>query len=261
MRLRRPGGEVAYQIAGEGPTVLLLHAFPFDRRMWRSTAASLSPRYRVISVDLGGFGGSLRAGAASLADFADDAAAVLDAVGAPMAAVVGLSMGGYVALALAGHHPARLAALVLADTRAGADADAVRRGRDEGIATVGAHGVEAFVAPMADRLLAPSASPSLRAEVLAMMKSQSAPAIAHALAALRDRPDRSRELASIGCPALVLVGAEDRLTPPSEARAMAAQVPGARFVELAGAGHLSCLEAPGAFEAALAEFLDEVFPD
>jgi pimeloyl-ACP methyl ester carboxylesterase len=78
---------------------------------------------------------------------------------------------------------------------------------------------------------------------------------------MRDRRDRSNELAALKCPALVLVGTADSLTPPAEARAMAQRIPGARLKELPGAGHLSNLEAPDAFEGALAEFLDETFPD
>ena len=83
------------------------------------------------------------------------------------------------------------------------------------------------------------------------------PGIVAALAAMRDRPDRTAELARIDCPTLVMVGADDALTPPAEARALAAAIPGARVVELGGAGHLSNLEAPAAFHAALTQFLDE----
>jgi len=259
MRLARDGVELAWDSVGAGPALLLLHAFPLDRTMWAGTVARLSPRHRVLTLDARGFGESTLGAPCSLETMADDAVAVLDAAGVPMAAVCGLSMGGYVALAFARRHESRLAALVLADTRAGTDSPDGRRARDEGIARVRTEGVEAFVAPQPARLLSAAAPPSLRAEALAIMCRQSIGGIANALAAMRDRPDRTAELSQLGCPTLVLVGADDTLTPPAEARALAQAIPGAQLRELAGAGHLSNLEAPLAFDAALAEFLDEVY--
>src|SRR5204863_3778474 len=138
---------------------------------------ALSPRYRVIAMDLRGFGESTIGGPASLEEFADDAAAVLDAAGVPMAAVGGLSMGGYVALAFARRHPSRLAALVLADTRAGADSPEGKRARDEGIARVRSEGVAPFVAPQPARLLSPAAPASVREHALSIMRRQSVGAI------------------------------------------------------------------------------------
>jgi pimeloyl-ACP methyl ester carboxylesterase len=261
MRLRRDGVEIAWSSVGAGPALLLVHAFPLDRTMWNDTAEALAARHRVITFDVRGFGESQLAGAASLETIADDAAAVLDAAGAPMAAVGGLSMGGYVALAFARRHASRLAALVLADTRAAADPPDGKRARDEAIARMRSDGVEAFVAPQPARLLSPGASPALRDRALAIMRRQSADGIANALAAMRDRPDRTDELAGLSCPTLVLVGSADALTPPAEARSLAARIRGARLHELDGAGHLSNLEAPAAFHAALAGFLDEAFPD
>jgi pimeloyl-ACP methyl ester carboxylesterase len=252
---------VAYEIVGHGPALLLLHAFPLDRRMWRETAASLADRYRVISFDFRGFGESpMGDGPASLERWADDAAALLDTAGVPIASVAGLSMGGYVALAFAARHPARLGALVLGDTRAGADSPEGKKGRDDGIALVRSRGAAAFVDPMPGRLLSARASEELKRRVRELGGSQAPEAIAGALAAMRDRPDRTGELGAIACPALVMVGSDDALTPPAEARAMARAIPGCKLVELAGAGHLANLEAPDAFTRALGDFLDAESP-
>jgi pimeloyl-ACP methyl ester carboxylesterase len=261
MKLRRGDVEIEWDAIGSGPALLLLHAFPLDRRQWSETARSLSQRYRVLTIDARGFGDSKGGLPASLPDFADDAAAVLDASGTPMAGVCGLSMGGYVALAFADRHAARLSALVLADTRAGADSDEARRGRDQGIRTVREQGASTFVAPMPNRLLSARASDALREQVLALMRHQPADAIANALAAMRDRPDRTGELGRIDCPTLVLVGEADALTPPAEAEALSGCIKGAQLQVLPGAGHLSNLEAPEAFSSALAGFLDGAFPD
>jgi pimeloyl-ACP methyl ester carboxylesterase len=123
MKRRCGDREIAYDDAGAGgpaAPVVLLHPFPFDRRYWAATAAALAPAYRVLSVDARGFGEAPASGPFAIADLADDLAALLDALGIAAATLVGLSMGGYAALAFARRHPARLAALVLADTRAAA---------------------------------------------------------------------------------------------------------------------------------------------
>jgi pimeloyl-ACP methyl ester carboxylesterase len=163
-------------------------------------------------------------------------------------------MGGYVALALAARHPARLAGLVLADTKAGPDTPEARQARDQAIALVRDEGVGPYMDRQLDRLLSPSAPRALRDEVRALGASQSAAAVVAALEALRDRPDRRGELAAITCPTLVVVGTRDVLTPPSEAASLARAIPGARLVELEGAGHLANLEAPAAFSDALLGF-------
>jgi pimeloyl-ACP methyl ester carboxylesterase len=261
MELARGGEAITYDVVGDGPALLLLHAFPLDRRMWRDTASRLSARHRVITMDLRGFGGSTLRRPASLEDFAGDAAAVLDAVGVPMATALGLSMGGHVALAFARLHAARLSALVLADTRAGADSAEGKRARDEGIAAVQSRGVAAYVAPMVDRLLSPAASAIVREETRALMAQQRAEAIANGLAAMRDRPDRTGELAAILVPTLIVRGSEDAVTGEADMREMAAQIRGARFCSLAGAGHLANLEQPAPFAEAVAGFLDDVFVD
>ncbi len=236
-----------YDSQGTGPALLLLHAFPLDRTMWDSTVSAMRERHRVITMDLMGLG--------SIEDMADGAVALLDSLGIPMANVCGLSMGGYAALAMVARHPARLSSLVLADTRAGADSADARKARDQGIASVREQGVAAFAGPLINKLLSAHAPESMRAQVRAIAERQSPEAIIAALRALRDRPDRTAELVRIRCPALVLVGAADQVTPLPESRAMAREIPGAKYVELAGAGHLSNLEQPDAFNASLGQFL------
>jgi 3-oxoadipate enol-lactonase len=256
MRKRIGSRELGYDTVGQGPALLMLHAFPLDRRMWQPTVQALSTARRVVTLDARGFGESSLDEAYSLEDLADDAVALLDALGIPMATVAGLSMGGYVALALARRHPARLAALALCDTRATADSPEGRRAREDGIAKVRADGTAEFLDGMPVRLLSGRAPDALRRQVRTLAE-QRPEAILAALAAMRDRPDRTGELGELGCPTLVLVGADDSITPPSEARTLAGAIPGARLVELANAGHLSNLEQPAAFAAALTQFLDD----
>jgi 3-oxoadipate enol-lactonase len=247
MRARIVGGELAYETVGAGRPLVLLHAFPFDRRIWKGLAV---PGRMLILPDLRGFGESpLRP--FLLADLADDVASLLDALGLARAAVGGMSMGGYVALAFARRHRGRTEGLLLADTKAGPDTPEARQGRDEAIALVRTAGVSAYLEKQLPRLLSPSASEAVRERARAL-GNQPVAAVINGLEAMRDRPDRRPELADITCPTSITVGAADPLTPPGEARAMAAAIPGARVVEIPGAGHLSNLEAPEAFAAAVA---------
>ena len=255
MRLTIAGHELAVDVVGHGPVLLLLHPFPFSRGLWADDAAALSVGCRVVTVDLRGFGDSAPAdGAFSIADLADDAAALLDALDVSRATVGGMSMGGYVALAMAARHPQRLDGLVLADTRAAADSPEVRDTRERAIAVVRRGGVERYIESMLPRLLSRGADAVLRARVRALVTHRPE-TVALALEALRDRPDRTADLAAIRCPTLVLVGAEDEVTPPAEARVMAAAIPGAELVEIPGAGHLANLDAPAPFRAALGRFV------
>jgi 3-oxoadipate enol-lactonase len=248
MQARIVGGALAYQVIGEGPPLVLLHAFPFDRRMWKGATAA---GRQLILPDLRGFGETpLRPFA--IADLADDVASLLDALGLARAAIAGLSMGGYVALAFVRRHRERTRALLLADTKAGPDTPEARQGRGEAIELVKTQGVAAYLEKQLPRLVAPGAPGSVRDELRAIGSRQRPEAVIAGLEALRDRPDRRPELAGITCPTVIVVGAEDALTPPAEARAMSQAIPGARLVEIPGAGHISNLESPEAFSAALA---------
>jgi pimeloyl-ACP methyl ester carboxylesterase len=260
MKRRCGDREIAYDDAGAGgpaAPVVLLHPFPFDRRYWAATAAALAPAYRVLSVDARGFGEAPASGPFAIADLADDLAALLDALGIAAATLVGLSMGGYAALAFARRHPARLAALVLADTRAAADSPETRRAREEARALIESSGTSTYLDRSLPRLVAPDAPPAVLARVRALAETRGERIIA-GLAALRDRPDRTSELAAIRCPTLVIGGARDQVIPLEEMHGMSAAIPGARFVALDGVGHLASLEEPAPFGAALRGFLDKL---
>jgi 3-oxoadipate enol-lactonase len=233
---------------------VLLHAFPFDRRFLAAVAARLGARARVLVPDLRGFGDSELDGAYSIADLADDVAHLLDQQGVERAVVGGVSMGGYAALAFANLHPQRLMGLVLADTKAGPDTSEARAARDQAMALVRSGGVAAYIEAQLPKLLGPSASAEVHEQVRALA-TQRAEAVLAGLTALRDRPDRRGELGRITCPTLILVGADDVITPPAEAAAMTTAISRAVLVELPGAGHLANLEAPLPFAQAIAGFL------
>lgn len=256
--------------------LLLLHAFPLSRRMWQAQLAGLAGCCRVLAPDLPGFGGSDRSGGSGRRDAAEGgepagicrmeamaAAAVgmLDTLGVPAAVVCGLSMGGYVALALYELFPERVRGLVLADTRAGADDDAARRRRLESALAVASGGPPAL-ATLADSLVPKLLAPGTLAErpdLVAWLRQEivAAPAagVAAAQRGMAERPDRTSLLPRIAVPTLVVAGEEDAITPLAESLVLRDRIPGARLVTIAGAGHLSSLEQPEAFNGALRELM------
>ncbi len=252
--LSRGTPPVGYETRGTGDAVVLLHPFPFDRHLWRGLADSLAARHRVIAVDARGFGEAPLPGPYSIADLADDLAALLGELGVARASLVGMSMGGYTALAFAARYPDRLGALVLADTRAAADTAEVRAGRESAMNTIRTSGVDAYLTSSLPRLLSPGALPSVVADLRTRAETRPDSLLA-GLVAMRDRPDRSRELAAIACPTLVVCGEAEQIVPLAQMRAMAEAIPGAEFVSIPGAGHLAHVEAPARFEATVAAFL------
>lgn len=234
---------------------MLLHPFPFSRAIWSDLTDVLAIRHRVIAVDSRGFGESpLENGGYAFDDLADDLAALLAALGIARAAVLGMSMGGYAALAFAIRHPAHLAALVLCDTRAGADSAETRKARDGAIGRIKATGSGPYLDGSLARLLSPAA-PAALVTFLRERAETRVDSLIAGIEALRDRPDRTGALGAIRVPTLALRGDGDQVTPAEDMQQMARAISGATFVTIAGAGHLSHVEAPAAFERALTPFL------
>ncbi len=254
------GVQIAYRDEGRGRPLLLIHAFPLSGAMWDRQVAALSRSYRLIVPDLRGFGASqIVPGTSSLDQYADDLAGLLDQLGlAPQrVAIGGLSMGGYIAFAFLRRYRERVDALILADTRAPADSEEGRQGREKNARLAEEQGPGAIADQMLPKLLAPHASDALRAEVRRLIESNDRAGVAAALRAMAARPDSTPLLAVIDVPTLIIVGAEDGLTPPSDARAMHAAIGGSRLVEIERAGHLANLEAPEEFNAAVQGLLGD----
>lgn len=244
--------------AGSGVPVVLLHAFPLSRALWKPQHG-LADVCRLIAPDLPGFGDSrLPDETPTVESMADAVAGLLDELGVGRAVVGGLSMGGYVAFAFARKYPARLTGLILADTRAEPDDEAARANRDEFIAFAQANPPAAVVERMLPKLLSKQTAderPHVAQEVFRIAAAQRPEGVVAALRMLRDRPDSRPTLSTVKVPTLVVVGREDALTPVSSAEAMAAGIAGSRLAVIEGAGHLSNLERPEAFDAEVRSFL------
>ncbi len=247
---------MAYSDVGSGSPVLFLHAFPLSGAMWQSQVEALRGSHHLIVPDLRGFGATdAPPGPYSMDQQADDLAALLDHLGLEQVTLVGLSMGGYIAFALMRRHPQRVCALVLADTRAGADNDEGKARREANARLAETQGAAAIAEQMIPNLVAPAAPQTVRDTLRQMIVANSSDGIAGALRGMAQRPDSTCDLAAIQVPTLVIVGAEDTLTPPADAKILHAGITGSRLVTLPDAGHMANLEQPAAFNAALSAFL------
>lgn len=253
------GIRLAYDESGSGSTLLLVHGWPHDRTLWHAQLNGLATHARCIAPDLRGFGESDVTGPFTVDQYADDLVALLDRLAIPDAVVCGLSMGGYVALAMWRRHRSRVRGLVLTGTRAASDTPEQRQARERLVEFVQRSGVSALAAQQVQRMVGTTTSETrgALAEVLRLqMAAAPVDGVIGGQRAMMARADSTPLLASIEVPVLVVAGAEDAIIPAAEQEAMADSIPAARFVELAGAGHVSPFERPSAFDLAVAEFLE-----
>jgi pimeloyl-ACP methyl ester carboxylesterase len=247
---------------GSGVPLLLAHGFPLDHSMWGGQLNGLSGSDRVIAPDLRGFGASdVTPGTVTMEQMADDLAGLLDALAIKQPVVFcGLSMGGYVAWQFALRHRARLAKLILCDTRAVADTPEAAAGRRKMAEKVLAEGAVVAAEAMIPKLFAPATyteQPQIVEATRQVILETKPEGIAAALRGMAERPDVTSRLGQIDVAALVLCGQHDGIASPSEMRQIAAALPNARFVEIAAAGHMAPLEQPEAVNAAIKKFLTQ----
>jgi pimeloyl-ACP methyl ester carboxylesterase len=254
--------------SGSGLPVVLLHAFPLSSSMFAPQHAELADRCRLITPDQRGFGGTplggdpASLGRPSLDIAADDVLKMLDRLGLDKVVVGGVSMGGYVAMAFLRRHPERVKGLLLANTKSGADPEPAAANRLRIAAEVeAAKSSEPLIEEVLPKLLGET-SVLKRPEVVETVRIavQHAPpaGVAWAQRAMAARKDSAEVLREARVPALIVVGEEDQIMAVADAEALAEALPESRLVVLPGAGHLSSLEDPAAFNAAAKAFLDEL---
>jgi 3-oxoadipate enol-lactonase len=252
------GLEIAYDEAGSGIPLLLVHGWPHDRSLWAGQLSGLATSARCLAPDLRGFGASTVRGPYTIDQYADDLAAFLSTLGISSVVVCGLSMGGYVAFSLVRRHPALVRALVLSDTRATADTAAAREGRMRLITLIEREGMEELATGQVEGMVGRSTlerQPQLVEVVREMMASTPAAGAIGGQRAMADRVDSTDLLTAIEVPTLVVGGMEDVLTLPEELRTLAASIPGSRLELLERCGHVCPLERPAAFNHVISEFL------
>jgi 3-oxoadipate enol-lactonase len=258
-RMTVNGVSLAIETRGSGLAIVFIHGFPLDRTVWRHQMDTLTG-FRRIAFDLRGMGQSDAPDLGySMATYADDLAALLDALGEERVVLCGLSMGGYIAFEFLRRHRERVRGLVLMDTRAEADSAEGRKARDALVAKVREQGALAAAEAMLPRFFTPGVPPEIIQQVREMIVRTPVPGIVGALTAMRERTDSTPLLPTlVGVPTLVVVGQEDVITPVPLAEAMAAALPEARLVEIPGAGHLPGVEQPVPTTRAILKFLQSL---
>lgn len=253
------GLTLAYTDEGKGMPVVFVHGFPLNRNMWAPQVQALSRQHRVITVDLRGHGESdAPLWRYTMEQFADDLTGVLDHLSIQQAVMAGLSMGGYILFAFYRKYANRVNALILSDTRAQPDTDEGRAGRFNMAQSAYTQGSGAIADVMLSKLLCPASlhtRPELVQQVRGMITAMTLGGMAGDLMGMADRPDSVPLLSTIACPTLIIVGELDLATPPSGARLMSEQIPGAQLKIIPGAAHLPNLEQPEAFNDAVRSFL------
>jgi len=254
---RANGVELFYRVDGaaDAPTLVLAHSLGTTLEMWDPQMPAFAKRYRVIRYDSRGHGRSeVVPGPCTMGDFGRDALALLDALGLDRAHFCGLSQGGMVGMWLGSHAPERIGKLVLCNTAAHMDTPAGWNARME---MVRRSGMEAIAEGVMERWFT-AAFRARRPEVVGSARRMllASPPLGYlaSCAAIRDVDERAG-LPSIRASTLVIAGRSDAATPPAQSRAIAATIPGARLIEL-DAAHLSNLEVPDEFGAAVLGFLD-----
>jgi 3-oxoadipate enol-lactonase len=252
------GTKLHYEDTGPAhrDVLLLLHAFPLHSGMWSRQLRSLGARCRVIAPDYRGLGTTNAPPEASTMELlAEDVRALVEHLRVERAVVAGLSMGGYVAFALHRLAPSLFRGLVLCDTRAAPDSDEARANREAFARSALEKGLSWVADEMTPKLLRKNPDPATVREVRELIGGGTPAGVAAAQRGMARRPDSSATLAAVAGPVLVVFGEEDGLTPPAEGERMANTARAGRFVQLPRAGHVSNLENPVAFDAALAEFV------
>lgn len=263
MKVNIQGFEMAYDEAGRGVPLVLVHGFPLSRKLWQAQMGGLADTAHVLAVDLRGHGESGGIGDEfTMEQFADDLAAFLDARQISAKIVLGgLSMGGYVSMAFLRKYPQRLAGLLLTATRAAADSPEARANRDKSIALVQAQGAAALLEGMLGKLLSPHSlehRPDLAAQARAVMQGISAQTVIADLRGLKARPDSTALLQAARLPVCIIHGADDQIAPAAEAQALHGELHNSRLHILPHAGHLPNLEQPELFNQAVQAFLKEI---
>jgi len=262
MKIQLNGVEIAYTDQGQGTPILFIHGYPLSKTMWEPQVKGLSSSFRVITLDLRGHGESdAPLWLYTMELFADDLRALLDYLSIDQVVLTGFSMGGYITFAFYRKYRNRVKALVLADTRPQADSPEGKQGRFKSAQMAYKEGAGPIADAMVPKLLTPQSvqsRPDLVQIVRRAIAGTPVAGIVGDLMAMAERPDSVPLLSEIICPTLILVGEQDGLTPPADAKLMAEKIKKAQLEIIPSAGHLSNLEQPDHFNKAVRRFLESL---
>lgn len=257
------GAKVCYDDFGEGAEpIIFLHGFPFDKSAWKPQVDFLKNTYRVIAIDIRGFGKSnVGTEKMSINLFADDLIQFMDALEIETATVCGLSMGGFILLNAANRFPERFSALIFADTQCIADTPQVKEGRTKTIAQIEKEGTEKFAEYFLQAVFHPHTINNERGlieNIRGIIKNNSSEAIIGGLQALASRDETCSTLNKISVPTLILCGMQDTVTPATESEYLNKNIANSLIHLIDNAGHLSNLEKADEFNHYISYFIQEM---
>jgi 3-oxoadipate enol-lactonase len=256
---RSGDAQLVYEIGGAGPDVVLLHPFPLNRHFWDGVLDQLSSRYRLVLPDMRAHGDSDTGdGAVTMRKLADDFDRLCRELEITKAIFVGVSIGGYTLFEFWRRYRERVAALVLANTRAGAETPEGRAGRLQTAEKVLSEGTAGFTEELLQKLFSKSTlvnRPDIVDGARAMAKKMSPTDIAEVQRGMAERADSISTLPTINVPTLVIAGDDDSV-PLSELELMHQRIAGSQFRVIHKAGHYAAMEQPGEFGRLLRAFFD-----
>lgn len=250
---------ISYTDVGKGKPLVLIHAFPTDARLWEPQQAELKKYFRVITLDLWGFGKSpsIDSKAVTMTDYADEVKQLLDQLHIEKAIIGGESMGGYIALAFLEKYPDSVDGLVLSDTQAIADSEEAKAKREVTAVDVLEHGTAKLISGFMPKALTPEAPEQTRQFLQTILEAQSSTAVAAATRGMALRTDKSNLLSKTQLPILIITGEQDTLILPLQSQKMHELAKNSKLVIIANAAHLSNLEQPAEWNQAVVNmFID-----
>jgi pimeloyl-ACP methyl ester carboxylesterase len=249
---------ISYSDSGTGTPLVLIHAFPTDKKLWEPQVAGLKKSFRVVTLDLWGFGqsGKTTGNAVTMTQYADEVKQLLNQLHIQHAIIGGESMGGYVALKFLEKYPETVSGLVLSDTQAIADTPEAKAKREVTALDVLEHGTTGLIQGFMPKALSPTANAEAKTALQAILTAQSPEAIASGLRGMALREDTSNVLSNSTLPILIITGEQDTLISPQQSQNMHALAKNSKLVVIPEAGHLSSFEQPARWnEAVMALFL------
>lgn len=248
--------KISYQEVGSGTPIVLLHPFPTDKDLWQPQREGLQKHFRVITLDLLGFGEAapVDGKAISMSEYAAQVKELMDQLHLQKAIIGGESMGGYVALAFLKNYPERVSGLILADTQAIADSEEARAKRESSALDILKNGTSGFNTAFLPKALSQQAHEHTKIYLKSIMDKQSSTAMASALRGMGQREDLSSVLAKTSLPVLIISGSDDVVISPKQSDAMHALASNSKLVMIEGAGHLASLERPDSWNKAVVDY-------
>lgn len=243
----------------ECQNLIFLHGFPLNGSAWEPQFEFFKSKYTVMTPDLRGHRqGPNTHGPWMIAHFADDLKQMMANNKMEKAVICGLSMGGYVALHFAKQNPEMVAGLILCDTQADADSNETKDKRYATIQKIQKDGLNSFAQEFSKSVLCENTltkKPEIQKRVIAMILENKVESVCLNIVALASRRDSNPYLAEFKFPTLVIVGAEDKITPVAASKRLAEGIPNSKLQIIENAGHFSNLEQPDAFNLCLEKFL------